>query len=86
MYSPCMATRTISITTEAYRVLSELKREGQSFSEVILENLRLQPRTCGALLEELERDFDGAKLFDPKRLEQLRAGRGRRSNRPPGNR
>ena len=52
----------------------------QSFSEVILENLRLKPRTCGELLEELERDFDGARLFDPKRIEQIRAARGRRSN------
>jgi predicted CopG family antitoxin len=86
MYSPCMATTTISLTTEAYEILARLKREGQSFSDVITENLRPKPRTCGELLDELERDFEGQTLFNGKRLAQVRAGRGRRSNRPSGNR
>ncbi len=83
MHVPCMATTTISLTTEAYRVLANLKRQGQSFSDVILENLRSKPRTCGELLAELEQDFEGAKLFNPERIEQVRSGRGHRSNRPP---
>ncbi len=81
MYSACMATTTISLTTEAYEILAKLKREGQSFSDVITENLRPKPRTCGELLAELERDFEGQNLFNGTRLAQVRAGRGRRSKR-----
>lgn len=86
MYSPCMATTTISLTTEAYEILAHMKRKGQSFSDVIVENLRPRALTCGELLEELERDFQGVKLFDSERMEQVRIGRGRRSNRPRANR
>lgn len=77
-----MATTTISLTREAYEVLCKLKRDGQSFSEVILENLRPQARTAGELLDQLEHHFEGAKLFNPRRIEQVRADRGRRSHRP----
>lgn len=82
MYVPCMATTTISLTTEAYKTLAKLKRQGQSFSDVVLQNLRPKPATCGELIDELERDFAGAQLFDPQLIKQVRQGRGRRSNRP----
>jgi predicted CopG family antitoxin len=72
-----MATKTIRLTSEAYEVLANLQGRGQSFSEVIVENLP-KARTCGDLLHELERHFEGAKLFVPKRIEQIHAGRGRR--------
>ena len=76
-----MATTTISLTAEAYEALARLREKGQSFSDVILEHLRPGPRTCGELLDELERDFDGARLFDAKRIERVRAGRRRLQKR-----
>jgi len=76
-----MATTTISLTTEAYQALARLKRDGQSFSEVVLEHLKAKPATCGELLDSLEEDFEGMQLIPPERRNQLRAGRGRRSNR-----
>jgi len=83
MYGPCMATTTISLTTEAYEKLSSLKQEGESFSDVIVKHYpHPLPRTCGELLEELEREFEGKRLSNPQRMEQVIAGRGRRSNRP----
>ena len=84
MHSPCMATTTISLTTEAYEKLANLKQDGESFSDVILKHYpRPFPRTCGELLDELEREFEGKRLINPKRMEQVITGRGRRSNRPP---
>jgi hypothetical protein len=74
---------TISVTTEAYEALKRLKGKGQSFSEVIVQNIPGPgPRTCGELLDELERDFEGVPITTVARLERLRAERGRRSNRP----
>jgi len=86
MYVSCMATTTISINQEAYQTLSKLKGQGKSFSDVIIENLKPRPKTCGELLESLERDFIGARLFDPVRVKKVREGRGRRSNRSPRSR
>ena len=82
MYSPCMATTTISLTTEAYDTLVRLKQKRESFSDVIVKHLRPKPRTCGELLDELERDFEGVQLFDPELIKKVKERRGRRSNRP----
>jgi len=76
-----MATTTISLTTEAYRTLAKLKSKGQSFSDVVVQHLRPRPRTCGELLDELERDFEGVQLFDAKVIRQVKASRGRVSKR-----
>jgi predicted CopG family antitoxin len=82
-----MATTTISLTTEAYQKLTSLKEKGESFSDVIVKHYpRPLPRTCGELLDELEREFEGKRLVNPKRMQQVIEGRGRRSNRPSNNR
>jgi predicted CopG family antitoxin len=60
-----------------------MKKEGQSFSDVIVSNLKVRPKTCGELLQELERDFQGVQLLDPALTKAVREGRGRRSSRRP---
>ncbi len=77
-----MPTMTISIRSEAYEALRRLKQKGQSFSDVILEHLQTKPATCGELLDELEREFEGVPLADPKLMRAVKEGRGRRSKRP----
>jgi predicted CopG family antitoxin len=77
-----MATCTISVTTKAYETLKKMRREGESFSDVIEQNLKPKPATAGELLDELVRDFEGVKIIDPKAMAAVKAGRGRRSKRP----
>jgi predicted CopG family antitoxin len=76
-----MATTTISIRSEAHTALKRARGEGESFSDVILRYVRPPARTGAELNRELER-FEGVRMFDPSRLKAIRAGRGRRSNRP----
>ena len=50
-----MPTRTISISEEAYRRLKALKREGESFSDVILRlTSKSSPWSLAGILSEEE--------------------------------
>lgn len=68
MHAACMATKTISIDMEAYRILRrERKGKGDSFSQVIRRLHAAQPaRTFGEFIEHHEaaligRGFGGAR-------------------------
>ena len=76
-----MASHMIALNEPAHQLLVRLKKNGKSFSQVIIDHLRPVPETCGELLDELERDFEGVPVTTAARLRKLKAGRGRRSNR-----
>jgi predicted CopG family antitoxin len=80
MHSKCMASTTITISSEAYALLKRAKRPGDSFSDVIVSYIRPPARTAGELLDRLEEIEP--PLIDRELMEKVRAGRGRRSNRP----
>jgi predicted CopG family antitoxin len=75
-----MPFTTITISTDAHERLRNLKEPGDSFSDVILRNVHQPCATAGEMLEA----FKNVELppMNPRRLAQIRSGRGRRSNRP----
>jgi predicted CopG family antitoxin len=74
-----MATTTISISADAHKLLKQLKQPGESYSDVILEYVRPPAETGGELLDRL-RHIE-PPIVDRELMTQVRAGRGRRSQR-----
>jgi predicted CopG family antitoxin len=78
----CMPSINITVSVEAHERLSALKKPGQSFSDVILENVERPPyETAGELLDSFKEEPVPYKA-DPTVLTELKKGRGRRSPRP----
>jgi predicted CopG family antitoxin len=76
----CMAstTTTISLKEEAYRLLKELRQPGETFSDVIIANIRPPARTGREMLERLEELK--RPLIDRELMGKVRASRGRSSH------
>ncbi len=79
MHSMCMATKTISLSLDAYETLRRAKRPGESFSDVVRRaHWREETISAGELLRR--RREHGALLSadDLERLEAVKA-----EDRPP---
>ena len=75
----CMRSIRITISAEAYKRLKAVKNLGETFSDVILGNLCPPARTCGEILEQLEK-IKGP-FVDQALMGKVKAGRRRRSTR-----
>jgi hypothetical protein len=76
-----MASTNINISQPAYQRLKDLKKPGQSFSDVILEHVFPAPcSTAGKLLDSLRENPPAPA--NPELIRRVKEGRGRRSNRP----
>jgi predicted CopG family antitoxin len=82
MYGACMASTNVNLNGKAYKALLSVKLKGESFSDVVLRYIKPKSRTCGELLDELEKDFEGSSMIDPGLMKRVKQGRGRRSHRP----
>ena len=65
----CMATKTLTITEEAYHLLARGKMEGESFSKELVRVLsKKKARALGEFFGILSDDEGEAMLHDLKRL------------------
>ncbi len=79
MHSMCMATKTISLSLDAYEILRRAKRPGESFSDVVRRAHWVEdPISAGELLRR--RREQGALLSDDE-LERIEAVKA--EDRPP---
>ena len=68
-----MGTTTISLSNEAYKILKAQKREGESFSDLVLRKFgKGNPAAILAYLKEKEPNHDLADAIE-KAGEELRA-------------
>lgn len=74
-----MAFKTITIDVEAYNRLKELKEPGDSFTDVLMRELRQPLKTAGEIEEYYSKH--GVPKANPKLRRAMLAGRGRRSKR-----
>ena len=74
-----MASTNVNINGAAYQRLKNLKRPGDSFSDVLLRELPEPCGTAGALLDYF--DIHPVPKANPKLRRTLLKGRGRRSPR-----
>lgn len=80
MHIACMATKTISITVDAWNRLRQARRRpGESFSQVILRAAWQEPSvTAATLLEHIRRR---PPLLSPGELDEMEAAMA--ADRPP---
>lgn len=71
-----MAHMTITIDEQAYKLLSSLKRKGDSFSKVILRHVNRPVDTAGELYDLIDRT--PAPEVDLDVLDRIEEERGRR--------
>jgi hypothetical protein len=74
-----MASKTLTISTEAYERLQKYKLPGESFSQVILREMPELLVTAGNVLDFLK--SEPPPWLDRRALEAVRKGRGHRSSR-----
>lgn len=65
MHMSRMGTTTISLNDEAYKVLKAQKKEGESFSELVLRKFgKGSPAAMKAVIMELGPDLDSADSIE----------------------